>query len=111
MRLVAHRVAHEPEMVDENLARPRELADHLNGRWGVFDRPLLALEARLDLGWDHRDVAEALEEIDMPGVAAKFAVGDRGEAGVFLKPDRLADRLVLGRAQLLGRDVAAGFRG
>ena len=52
-------------------------------------------------------LANSLQEIDVPGIPAELAVGRGLQADVLLKLHRLADRLVLGRAQLLGGDFAA----
>jgi hypothetical protein len=45
-----------------------------------------------------RHALETGEEIEVPPVAAEFAVGDRGEADRLLSCDRLADRVLLERA-------------
>ena len=49
---------------------------------------------------------ELVDEVHMPGAAAELAVRDRAQADLFLLADRLADRVVLDRAQRGGVDVA-----
>jgi hypothetical protein len=62
----------------------------------------------------HRDTAfgldpcELFEEVDMEIRAPELAVGDSGQAGVLLEVDDVANRRVLGHAQLRLRDFAFG---
>ena len=51
-----------------------------------------------------RDAAELVDEVHVPGGAAELAVGRRLQADVLLHAHRVADGLVLDRAQLLGVD-------
>src|SRR5687768_2669521 len=77
-----------------------DLARHHHGR-----RLLVrALELRLavDIAGRELDAVEAVQEVDVPPVAAELAVGDRLQADVLLQLHRLADRLVLGGLQLAG---------
>ena len=48
--------------------------------------------------------AEPVDEVHVPGRAAELAVGGRAQADVLLQLDRVADRVVLDRAQLFGVD-------
>src|SRR3989442_12030903 len=52
------------------------------------------------------DAVEAVDEVDVPPVAAELAVGDRLQADVLLQLDDAPDVLVLGLAQLFSRDFA-----
>src|SRR5262245_23742336 len=86
----------------------REVLDH--DRPGIADlagddrdRRLLLGAAELGAGIDARaDALDLRQEIEVPPVAAEFAVGDALEADLFLLPDRFEDRLVLPGAILPG---------
>jgi hypothetical protein len=95
---------HELEVIDEDALGPRQLAVDAQARRRELDVALRGVEPRLDARRDHGDVGEALEEIEVPEGAAELAVGDRLEPKLLLQLDRVADRLVLDPAQLLGGD-------
>jgi hypothetical protein len=51
------------------------------------------------------DAADLVEKIHVPGAAAHLAVADALEADIALQRDRVADRPILGGAQLGGREA------
>src|SRR5581483_1179857 len=67
-----------------------------------------ALELRVAVGVAGRelDAVKAVDEVDVPPVAAELAVGDRLQPDRLLERDRLADALVLDRAQRGRVDLA-----
>ncbi len=52
------------------------------------------------------DTAELVDVVGQPAPAPELPVCDRLQADILLHPHRLSDRIVLARAQLLGRDAA-----
>ncbi len=85
-------------MVDEDRARPADLAVDADTGRREMDVALMRMEARLDARRHHDDICEADEEIDMPESAAELAIRRHLEADIFLQLHHLADRLVLDRA-------------
>ena len=65
----------------------------------------LDLERRVH---DLVDPAQRVDEVHVPGAAAKLAVGRGAQARVRLEPDGVADGLVLDRPKLVGADPALG---
>jgi hypothetical protein len=52
-----------------------------------------------------RDTPDLVEEIHMPGAAAKLAIGYPLEANLLLNPDHIPDHIVLDAAQFFGREA------
>ena len=69
--------------------------------------PVLGLAMQVGDCHDHDLIAaDLVEEIHVPGAAAKLAVGDALEPDLLLHPDYFANGFVLDAAQLRGRQAA-----
>ncbi len=92
----------ELERLDHHRVRTPDLAGDVEDR-----HRLVGAVERGRPGIDHRlDALEALEEIDVPPITPKLAVGDRGQAHRLLLRYRVADAAVLDVAQRLAADLA-----
>ena len=69
-----------------------------------LDVALLVVKRDLDLLVRGIDAVKLVDEVHVPGGATELAVGRGLQANLFLHADRVADRVVLGRPQLRGRD-------
>ncbi len=69
-------------------------------------RLLVARVERVGLVYGQVDAVEAVDEVDVPPVAAELAVGDRLDADRLLQRDHVADAAVLHRFQLGLADLA-----
>jgi hypothetical protein len=73
-----------------------------------LDVASLAVELDLDVARSLLDSAELVDEVHVPRRAPELPVGRRLEPDLSLHLHDVADRLILGRAQLLGRQAPGG---
>ena len=92
----------EAEVLDEGMLA---LEPDLAGRIGVVDLRRFAMKRQAGLGLAVADARESPHEVEVPGRAAEFAVGDDAETGRLLFCDQVADRVVLD-----GREFGSGDR-
>ena len=99
--------AQEGERVAEDRVRQPDPAAHVQ-RWrGELDRAPLVAELHVQRLVHHlRDTVEGVDEVHVPRRAAELAVGDRPQADVALQLHDVADRGILGRAELVAVDPA-----
>ena len=95
------RVAQERErLTEDGVLDPHPSVD-AHRRRGVVVFALLVAEAHMDaLALDLAHAAELIDEVHVPRRAPELAVGGALQADVALEGDRIADRVVLDRAQL-----------
>ncbi len=113
-RLAGHRLQ-EGEVVDEDRLGARDLAHDPHGGRAARLGPLLVVERRRELRLVHLHIGDLQQEIDLPGLAVVFAVGDRLQAEILLQLDHVADGVVLdggqgGLVDLAGRLSDAGVK-
>ena len=90
----------------EDRLRQVDLLGHMDGRRRELDVALGVVELDPDVARGLLDAAELVDEVHVPGRASELAVGGRLQADVALHLDDLADRLILGRPQLIERQLA-----
>ena len=100
LALQEHEVVGEDRVVEVDL-----VGDGDRGR-RELDVAVGVVELDLDVAGDLLHAAELVDEVHVPGRAAKLTVGRALEPDVALHLDDLADRVVLDRAQIAGRRSA-----
>ena len=104
-------IGEKREVLAEDRVVKRQALVHARPRRRELDRAPVVAEARLHRVLRALDAAELVDEVHVPGGAAQLPVGDRAQADLLLHRDRVANRLVLGGAQLLCGEAALVVRG
>ena len=111
-RLLGHGGGHlglqEREVIAEDRLGQMDLAADVQRGRGPLDVSRRVGELDLDVTRGLGDAAEGVDEVHVPGGPAEFPVGGGLQADLLLHAHRLADLLILDRAQLGGRDLACG---
>ncbi len=95
----------EGEVRAENALLQRDPARDLQGGGRELDIALLVVKPDAELLFHPCHAAQPVQEVHVPGAAAKFPIGDPLQSQALLHRHGLADRGVLDRAQLRGRDL------
>jgi hypothetical protein len=104
-------LAQVAEVVAEDGLPHADLAVDLQGRRGEVDPALSVAEVHHEVVAGAADPVQRVDEVHVPRGAAELAVGGGLQPDVLLHPDDVADRVVLGRAQLRVVDAPIGVVG